>query len=63
MVRKHWMLYQEYRIGTKPLGMEKLFYMGTYAFSAITNLLGLRLVNTLDHASPSKVKSKVREVA
>jgi teichuronic acid biosynthesis glycosyltransferase TuaG len=54
MVRKHWMLYQEYRIGTKPLGIEKLFYMGTYAFSAITNLLGLRLVNTLDHASPSK---------
>jgi teichuronic acid biosynthesis glycosyltransferase TuaG len=58
MVRKHWMLYQEYRIGKKPLGLEKLFYMGTYAFSAITNLLGLRLVNTLDHASPSKERIK-----
>jgi teichuronic acid biosynthesis glycosyltransferase TuaG len=54
MVRKHWMLYQEYRIQGKPLGWEKLLYMGTYAFSAITNLMGLRIVNTLDHASASK---------
>ncbi|TAE34134.1 MAG: glycosyltransferase family 2 protein [Candidatus Kapaibacterium sp.] len=54
MVRKHWMLYQEYRFNGKPLGLEKLLYMGTYAFSAITNLLGLRVVHTLDHVTPTK---------
>ena len=59
MVRKHWMLYQEYRVNGKALGLEKLFYMGTYAFSAITNLLGLRVVNTLDHVSPSKVRERL----
>jgi teichuronic acid biosynthesis glycosyltransferase TuaG len=54
MVRKHWMLYQEYRLHGRPLGMKKIAYMGVYAFSSITNLLGLRIVNTLDHVSPTK---------
>lgn len=57
MVRKHWMLYQEYRFNGKPLGLEKIWYMGTYAFSSITNLLGLRLVNTLDHVTPTPKRS------
>ncbi|MFY7999958.1 MAG: glycosyltransferase family 2 protein [Candidatus Kapaibacteriota bacterium] len=53
MVRKHWMLYQEYRINGRPLGLEKIWYMWVYAFSSITNLLGLRITNTLDHVTPT----------
>jgi teichuronic acid biosynthesis glycosyltransferase TuaG len=54
MIRRHWRLYKHYRIHGKPMPMmQKLAYMATYAFSSITNLMGWKIVNTLDNVSVS----------
>jgi teichuronic acid biosynthesis glycosyltransferase TuaG len=52
MVRRHWRLYKNYHIHGKPIPfLQRIAYMGTYAFSSVTNLMGLQIVNTLDNVS------------